>query len=1193
MSVIAKWREYRGTQIKPDYAKQVEELNKQENIQNLNARKTQEQARLNALPVPIASKPILSTVLPTLNAQPKVYGELPKLTMPSSFSDFTLAPINAMSEQDKTDRRNKTAKEMISSYVGEEEPKGLTEWEKTKVNLPGQVFYENLTDAFTFGATGTNQSKAYKDAFKEKEKENKVQAITGNVLGSIGGQGILYKAVNKALAGAKIGSVALQGGVKGFAASQGVQLVADAIVQTPIEIIRAIEDDKDIDDFGKDWLINRGIDAVMNSVMGGLEIGIPKLKQLLTSNRVKKAIADKGIPVDDLVKAVDSGDSERVTFYVNQYGVADTKPFDQFQLPAPSKSLDDFTQWRKDNFGGAYGKMSDADETALRQLYKEDTGININPRQIERPFTVTPNEVPLSQRVKLQNFNPNVVKQADELAPRSAALMAEEPSITMRPVEPTLKTETKQPLDAKINFRKTLTNSFQKSQLDDVSKTYFDANPREYEIYTNANSWDKAYDKVNSNFNSAIKDFDSKSALNTADDTAEGIAIMHKLSNDGNIDELIKVADAFAERATSAGQAIQAIVMLQKTTPEGKLVQGFNMMKSAVKKIEEETPDLYRKLKEQGKLPELSKEDAEFIVKTMKEAQELTGRAKVEAIGKVDQLLADKIPATFGDKVRALRNLSLLGNFKTIGTRNPLGNVIFAGLENLSQIPSGLTDKIVSAALKTNITTSVLPDLGAQFGGLKTGVKDALSDIKLGIDTSPVRGGAELPRSRKVFEIALLNKANNWLGNALKLGDRPFYQAGYEARLKELKKFNPTMNEKELEELAMSFGKDRTFQNDGATSKAFKKVKDALNTANIKGFGLGDVIMPYTQTPANILAKGVQYTPLNILQIAKIASGGGENIARNQKAFVDAVGRTFTGAGITALGYVLAKNGYISGKNQDTSNKVKNLRKDLGQQQYSIKIGDTWYSYDWAQPASIPLAVGVDFFNAGASEKDLQTALEKGLISGGETLLQQGLLQGIMRMFGGYSPIENLIETVGTSPTQFLPTLGNQTAQFKDEFKRDVDYKSSTGKQLLDLSKRRIPGLRETLPATLNLWGEPVKEQQGRTGIEKAFDIFANPSLKSKETDDPIIKEVYKVFNESKETGVIPSYTPAVLRTTDDIRNFKMIYGQLAKQELTTLFANPSYKESKEKHKIIKKLLNDLQDTAKTLYNNKYNTQLK
>ena len=197
----------------------------------------------------------------------------------------------------------------------------------------------------------------------------------------------------------------------------------------------------------------------------------------------------------------------------------------------------------------------------------------------ERPFTVTPSEVS-----KVEQF-----KQFKAQNPASA-IRVEEPQVSM----PTVRTTSESAgldsvqTEAKKKFRKTLTNSFQKSQLDDEAKLYFDANPREYDEYANIDSWEKAFDKVSSNVDDYKKTFDSKTSLESADDTAEGIALMNRLSASKDIDGLYDVADKFAERATRGGQAIQAIVMLQKTTPEGKLVQGFNAMRNARKKIEEE-----------------------------------------------------------------------------------------------------------------------------------------------------------------------------------------------------------------------------------------------------------------------------------------------------------------------------------------------------------------------------------------------------------------------------------------------------------------------------------------------------------------------------------------------------------------------------------------------------------------------------
>ena len=46
--------------------------------------------------------------------------------------------------------------------------------------------------------------------------------------------------------------------------------------------------------------------------------------------------------------------------------------------PLEDRLTDNFAQWRKDNFDGAFGKVSDEDMQALKELYEEDTGINLD-----------------------------------------------------------------------------------------------------------------------------------------------------------------------------------------------------------------------------------------------------------------------------------------------------------------------------------------------------------------------------------------------------------------------------------------------------------------------------------------------------------------------------------------------------------------------------------------------------------------------------------------------------------------------------------------------------------------------------------------------------------------------------------------------------------------------------------------------
>lgn len=583
--------------------------------------------------------------------------------------------------------------------------------------------------------------------------------------------------------------------------------------------------------------------------------------------------------------------------------------------------------------------------------------------------------------------------------------------------------------------------------------------------------------------------------------------------------------------------------------------------------------------REKYKLPYFTDDEAKYIVDTMEKASTLKGREKDLLLAKVDQLISDKVPVSLADKVKAIRNMSLLGNIKTIGVRNPLGNLIFSGLENVAQIPSGITDTMVSKILKTDRTTKVLPSLSAQAKGLKKGVLESWEDVINNIDTSPTRGGAELPRNRKVFETAWLNKANNWMGDALKFGDRPFYQAAYDARLKELKELSPNADIEDLKKLAHEFGLERTFQNSSTTSKAVGMIKKGLNLG--KDFGLGDIIMPYTQTPANILEKGVQYTPLNIINVFGKIGGqalGKETIRNNPKAFADAVGRTFTGTGAIALGYKLAEEGNMTGGTADMSTKEKAIRKEAGEQQYSVKIGDKWYSFDWAQPASIPLAIGVDMYNAGIKKEDVASKLQAGTESGIQTLFNQSMLQGISRLFGGTSIASGYAESLANVPSQFTPTLLSQTAQVIDPYKRDSDY--SNVKTIAKTSvQKKIPGLRQQLPPTLNLFGEPVKEQG--QGITKAIKVFLSPSNVSDVNTDKITNEIYSLYKRTGETDVIPSKIPIGL-TNNQKYEFKKVFGKKVKRALEqTMRGNYSSATDNDKIKIIRRVINSAYDEAK------------
>lgn len=72
-------------------------------------------------------------------------------------------------------------------------------------------------------------------------------------------------------------------------------------------------------------------------------------------------------------------------FYVTPQGQRTTQKVIP-QLPGPrvnkAKKAEDavntFNEWRKQNFGGAFGQMSECDTKALKELYREIAGIDID-----------------------------------------------------------------------------------------------------------------------------------------------------------------------------------------------------------------------------------------------------------------------------------------------------------------------------------------------------------------------------------------------------------------------------------------------------------------------------------------------------------------------------------------------------------------------------------------------------------------------------------------------------------------------------------------------------------------------------------------------------------------------------------------------------------------------------------------------
>jgi len=156
-------------------------------------------------------------------------------------------------------------------------------------------------------------------------------------------------------------------------------------------------------------------------------------------------------------------------------------------------------------------------------------------------------------------------------------------------------------------------------------------------------------------------------------------------------------------------------------------------------------------------------------------------------------------------------------------------------------------------------------------------------------------------------------------------------------------------------------------------------------------------------------------------------------------------------------------------------------------------------------------------------------------------------------------------------------TLANQTAQVTDKYKREADYSnlSSTAKTTV---MKRIPGLRQQLEPSIDLYGEKALEQQGRPALEKAISVFLSPSLTSKETKDPLTKEIVRLYKSTQDTGVIPKKDVPEGLTKQQETAFKVDMGKSVKPILSLIVNSPRYKNASDekKAKLLERVIDDV-----------------
>jgi hypothetical protein len=276
-----------------------------------------------------------------------------------------------------------------------------------------------------------------------------------------------------------------------------------------------------------------------------------------------------------------------------------------------------------------------------------------------------------------------------------------------------------------------------------------------------------------------------------------------------------------------------------------------------------------------------------------------------------------------------------------------------------------------------------------------------------------------------------------------------------------------------------------------------------------------------------------------------IAKGGAER----DKALAEIA----VGTGIMTSVFIFALDGSITGAGEPDAGK-RRVQQAGGWQPYSIKVGDTYYSYQRLQPVGTLMGLAADVAEVWdhLNEDEADKIPKMLTVAFGNAVTNQTFLQGITNIVNAMGDPKRFgprfVQQLAAST---VPNIVGQTTAMNDPLTREVD-------SMLDAIKARIPGARETLLPKRDVFGEPIQTKERLGGL--------SPIVESKETADPVRSEAARLNISAGDTpkkvhvGRGSGKLGDVKLTPEQKDVFGDVAGHLAHDVLSQIVSGPGWK---------------------------------
>ena len=682
----------------------------------------------------------------------------------------------------------------------------------------------------------------------------------------------------------------------------------------------------------------------------------------------------------------------------------------------------------------------------------------------------------------------------------------------------------------------------------------------------------------------------------TPDGQARTLATLAMAVAKGDVTAQIAIADAYNREGTTAGQTLQSRKIFRLMTPEGRIATLRKMLTDEQSRLNAKGIDV----------------DLKFSNWIYRAAANATQEGDFQNVRKAAaQEIAEQVPSNWREKIQSIRMLSMLANPRT-HVRNIIGNALFIPAVSIKNKLGAVAELGMKEGNRTKTLAPVLSkDVRAFANEIATKEKDNLTG------ESKYNEENLIEREKKPFK-GFMQALIDLNSNALEAEDWFFLKGHFRRAFGGWMQANgytvdQVRNDSSLMEQGVEYAKNEAQK---ATYRDFSKLAATLNgvsrNGGVAGF-LVDAALPFKKTPANIMKRGIEYSPVGILksltvdmyrmkQYQDAVKNGTEMPAKamSPNQVIDDFCAGLSGSAIMAVGMLLASIGAASVGLDDDDDKFDKLN---GMQEYAINPGkavndlfgvklfgeDVTYTMDWAAPMSMPFFVGVAIQKQreDQGEFDIEEAMNA-LASITEPVFNLSMLDGVNSLFktSQYDDT-NEITQIGAKilsnyASSYLPSIAGSIARAIDENRRMAFVESGKGtgplgtfRYAYEQAQNKVPiwGKNDNIPYR-DVWGNPETSSLG----ERLAENFLSPGYIQGLKSDVVVDELERLYNATSDSGMIPKDPGKTITlsksTTDNPRKitltaeqwdaYKVERGQTAYNTLKELMQNPYYLNATE-----------------------------